>query len=310
MSYKRAEANFAEYQRAQGLGDEADSTRDLNSKGASNIAMKVTGYENYPSYYGSYDTLGENPKNISSIAQEVIEEGDVLDGLNLGDVQDDAFGGYTAPRLGLAESTSDEEDEEDSAAFDGYGPLGGTPLESFHTFFHKASMAKSPGKIKDMLAQAVKAVADDTPVSVKQEYYRLAKEMLKRRKNQDMRHLDLDEVEIQSNIGWLINPGLPKSGGFKAILNSSVGAVGAALGKGGKDDIKRKTEMAIGQRAFAEARKIKTLGDYSGLGSIPDSAKYVGIGLAGLAVVAIWYSMNKSKIVITSNKKKRKKKKK
>lgn len=323
MAYKRAPNNsFAEFQMGEGFGNAASgaktprSARSLNSSQASEIARKVTGYEGYPDYYGGYDNLGDGntPKNmISSIAQEAVEEDDKpLAGAEmLGGVTDDAFAGYVGLAQAKAQESDEDDDEDEEDAFDGYGGLSGTPLESFHTFFHKASMAKNVHQLTAMLAQAVKAVPADTPESVKQEYYRLATEMLKRRKQNDLHHMNTTEVEIQSNIGWLVNPNIPKTGGFDAVINKTVGAVGAALGKNDKDDQKRKAELAISAKGKAALDKAKGLAGYSGLGNIGDSVKYVGVGLAGLAVVgAVYMIVQKQKATAIAAKKNKKNKKK
>lgn len=325
MAYNRAPNNsFAEFQLGEGFGNAVSggkmagrSVRDLNSTQASEIARKVTGYVGYPEYYNGYDNLGDGtaPKNlISSIAQESVEDEDgALDGAEmLGGVSDDAFAGYVGMGQIKSDDEDEDEDDEDEDGFDGYGGLSDAPLESFHTFFHKASMAKSVQQLTAMLAQAVKAVPNDTPDSVKQEYYRLAKEMIQRRKKNDLHHLNSMEVEIQSNIGWLVDPSIPKSGGFDAVVNKAVGTVGALLGKNDKDDQKRKRELALSAYGKAALDKARNLGGYSGLGNVSDSVKYVGVGLAGIAVVgAIWmYWQKKQAPVVAAKKKKNRKKKK
>lgn len=264
--------------------------------------------------------IQKNKYDIGMSGSEGLLHGNGNGFAGFGNVDDDAFAGYEtmggdaveiskiAIDSGLDEDEDDEDEDEDELdGFDGYGGLGDTPLESFHTYFHKAVQANTETGLINKLAKAVSVVADDTPMSVRQEYYNLAMEMIKRRKSTNMRYLDLQRAEIESNLGWLVNPSLPKTGGFGAMLKKAVGAVGAKLGKGEKDQIKAEQDMALGKRLLADIRKSSGLGSFDGA-----TTKYMGFAAAGLVIVGIvWWYCNKQKAAtLAAEKKKRRRKRK
>jgi len=232
-------------------------------------------------------------------------------------VEDDAFAGYTLGASMKAVSTiakrsadrlDVDEFDDDDAGFDGYGTLAGTPEESFHTYFHRASMAGSGDGLIKELAKAVKTIDSDTSMAVRKQYYDLAKEMIIRRKKTNLRHLDIQRAEIESNIGWLINPALPKSGGFNAVLRKAIGTVGAKLGKGGKDDIKAHQAMAVGRRAKADWARAQGLSGFDGFGE-GSKLKYLGLGIVGIVIACIVCKLLKAKDAAPARKKSRRKRK-
>jgi len=237
-----------------------------------------------------------------------------------GNIDDDAFAGYEtmgaanipwiAQESGLDdEDDEDDDDNDDDDDFDGYGGLGDTPLESFHTYFHKATKARSETGLINQLAKAVSVVADDTPMSVKREYYDLAIEMMRRRKTTNLSYLDLQRAEIDSNLGWLINPALPKTGGFGAMLKRAVGSIGSKLGKGEKDQLKAEQDLALGRKLLANVYKSSGLGGFDAFSG--GGAKYMGFAAAGLAIVGIiWWYKNRQAAALAAKKKRRRRKRK
>lgn len=262
----------------------------------------------YDETLGSYGgMLTRDPYEVKKIAQQgaLVADQDhdsLLGGFgdssiaSLVDMQeeDDAFAGY----IGNVANESD-------AAFDGYGSAPDTPLESFHTYFHKASTSTNSKNIVNHLAKAVEMVPDTTPASVKQEYYRLAKEMLKRKKSTQLPALDIRLAEIESNIGWLVNPGLPKTGGFKSMINKAVSHVGSKLAKGEKDHKKMLHNHALGKRG---QKLLKKRSGLAGFGEGSNTVKYLGFGIAGLVVAgALWHFYFKPAPVAAKKRKRRKK---
>jgi len=346
MAYNRSDSDsFAEYQMGEGFGSavtgQKQTTNNIariaeqNSNRLPAGLQGLAGYEPYADYLQEMEqslTSGGNlgTKALSRLAQKnsySIEGPDMnmagAEGMSFGGIeddafagtQDDAFAGYEGMGSAMISRTAkeagiDDDDDDDDDAFDGYGGLGDTPLESFHTYFHKASKSNTETGLIKALAKAVAVVGDDTPMSVKQDYYNLATEMLKRRKKTNMRYLDLQRAEIESNIGWLINPSLPKTGGFGAMLNKAVGAVGAKLGMGEKAQIKAEKDMALGKKLLSNINKsqgLAGLGDFHGGGA----TKYIGFAAAGLAIVGvIWWYKNKQKVAAAAKRNKRRRKRK
>ena len=313
MGYRKAETNsFAEYQVSkEGFG--AAVTGNINSTGEVSRLAKggmdslpaglqgLNGYEGYPSHLSQYPEFSgefgdQTIKEASEIAIANMDkdpagvtglqgyEGD-LGGFE--GIEDDAFAGYgesTAQVAAQAQRAALDVDDE-HVAFDGYGGLGEGPSESFHTFLHQASMARTDTGVISALKKAVKSVPDDTPATVNKQLYDLAKEMLLRRKQGNLRHLDLQRAEIESNLGWLVNPSLPKTGGFNAVVQKAVGKVGAQLAKGEKDQVKAQQALAVGQLLKKDLRKQNML---AGLGE-GGKMTYIGLGLAGLLAVGVAY---------------------
>ena len=262
--------------------------------------LKSTGLKGYETYEGY-----EGYENFGGTSTFAGFEG----------VEDDAFAGYglgasmkAVSSIARKSADSLDVDEfDDDEGFDGYGTLAGTPEESFHTFFHRASMAGSEDGLIKELAKAVKTVSSDTSMSVRKQYYDLAKEMMVRRKKTNLRHLDMQRAEIESNIGWLVNPGLPKSGGFNAVLRKAVGSVGARLGKDTKDNLKARQAMAVGRRVKGQLAKSYGLDGLDGL--VGGKLKYLGLGIAGIVVAGIIRHMLKNKAAAPARKKRRRKRK-
>lgn len=330
MGYTRAETNsFAEYQVSkEGFG--AAVTGNINSTeevsrlaqaGASHLPsglQGMAGYEGYPSHLSEYPEFagefgGESTQQAAQIAIANMDKDPAgVTGLQGFDgfegVEDDAFAGYGETTASIASQAQNAALDDDESGFDGYGGLGEGPEESFHTYFHQASMARTDTGVIRGLAKAVKAVPASTPAAIRKQYYDLAKEMLMRKKQTQLRHLDLQRAEIESNIGWLVNPALPQTGGFNAVLQKAVGRVGAKLAKGEKDQIKSQQAIAVGDRLKQDLRERHLL---SGYGDSSDGKMtYIGLGLAGILAVGIAYYLYKGNQPAPAMKKRRRKRKK
>jgi hypothetical protein len=301
----------------------------------------LSGYEGYPSHLSHYPEFGgefgeeDDEFDASSVARDSALDGlaglsnlkgyEAYEGLaglesNVGPataglagyegfagVEDDAFAGYGDSISSLARNSAidddDDDDDDDDSSFDGYGGLAGAPEQSFHTFFHKASLARTDMEVIRALAKAVETVSDNASERVKKQYYDLAKEMLIRKKRTSIRHMDLNRVEIESNLGWLINSSLPKTGGFNALLSRSIGKVGSDLARGGKDKLKADQAIAIGRKLARKNVFKGSFGDFNG-GS---KKTYLGLGVAGVLAVGIAYYLWKNKEEAAAPAKKKKK---
>jgi hypothetical protein len=317
--YPQSYAGYEEYGNIEQISEMAQEGAGLGSiEEISEMAQEGAGL-------GSIEEISEmaqegaglgSIEEISEMAQE---------GAGLGSIEDDAFagigtfGGYEfgedmnkistiAKESALEDKIGEDEfDGYDGLLADGYGSLEGGPMESFHTYFNRASMAKTETALIRSLAKAVKSVPNDTPLSVRKEYYQMAMELLKRLKKTKLSYIDTKNVEIQSNLGWLINPSLPKTGGFDAMVKKAVGVVGGKLAKGDKEDIKRKKLFDIGERLKRNLQKTGQLAGFDGTGTM----KYVGFGLLGLLLAAgIWYFVKKKETPVAARKRKRKSRKK
>lgn len=262
-------------------------------------AAKAQGYEGYE---GIDLNTEQSARSILSAAKAQGYEG-------MSGMEDDAFAGYQgglgqlltmkeASQIARKNKISDDVNE-----FSGFGDAGEAPLESWHTFFHKATLAKTDTDMLSALKKAVKAVPDDTPPSVKRSYYETALKMMRLRKNTDLRYLDINRLEIEANLGWLIDPRVPKTGGFDAMLKKVVGAVGAKLGKGDKDDLKMKKNQELGDKLREQLAKTGsiTLGDWSDV--LNSKLVYVGLGVLGLGAAYCYFKRQKS--VLAKRKKKK-----
>jgi len=330
MSYRKDPIkSFAEYQVGEGFG-QAVNGQDLSTQKAAKIGMTNAkalpgGLQNYENYESQQ--FAEVPANFKGASNGAIlglngiasngpifqgfddspaDSGDAFDG-----VKDDAFAGYATDKgIGGDVELSDERNEE-ALNFNGYGALSDSPIESFHTFFHQAVLANTENDVIAALVQAVKSVPDDAPDALKKKYYELIEEMLKKKKHGDLRHLDLQRVEIESNIGWLINSKLPKTGGFNAMLKVAAGQVGSKLAQGDSDQQKMVNRMALGKKLQSDmkkydakqASKLSGLGDFSG-----SNLTYMGLVLIGLAIVGAAYLFLKPKALVPARKRKNKRK--
>jgi len=336
MAYKKAGSdNFAEYQFGEGfksaITGQADaglgSTKDvvnisrLAQNGAGILSSGLKGYEGYPESYSGYEDI----EQVSEMAQKGAGLGNIEQisemaqkGAGLGSIQDDAFAGlgnFSGYELGdsinkissiAKDSALDDEINEGQVSLlsDGYGSLDGGPMESFHTYLNRAGTSKTDTALVRRLAKAVKSVPNDTPLSVRKEYYQMALELVKRMKKTKLSYIDVDNVEIQSNLGWLINPSLPKTGGFDSMVMKAVASVGGKLAKGDKEDLKRKRLFGIGEKL---KRNLRRTGELAGFED-SDSAKYVGFGLLGLLMAGIVWYFVKGKAPAKRKRRSRKKK--
>lgn len=339
MSYRKDPVkSFAEYQVGEGFGQAVNGGgpqdgKDLNTEASAKLLQKnvrtlpggLQGYENYTPSQQFADTevpagfsgSGFEAANQGLNGSEAKPSGSFFQGFDdvgsLESVKDDAFAGYATERgvgaLGEVESLNDEEDES-ALNFNGYGALADSPTESFHTYFHQASLANTEMELINLLAQAVKAVPNDAPDSLKKQYYDLAEDMLKKRKHGDLRHIDLQRVEIESNIGWLINPKLPKTGGFDALIKIAAGDVGGKLAQGEPDQEKMLKRLKMGNSLKENMKKFDAnqAKPLSGFGQTSTNLTYVGLVLVGLAIVGAAYIFLKPKTPIISKKRKHRRK--
>jgi len=296
----RTVLSAAKAQGYHGIGEQDLSTRQVAGKALS--AAKAQGYQGYHGYE-TYQGIDLNTQQVASkLLSSAKAQG--YEGYGLSGVEDDAFAGYN--QLGQALSLKQASDiarenklPDDVDEFSGLGELGQQDLESWHTFFNRAALAKTDTDLLLALKRAVKAVPDDTPATVKRSYYEMAIRMLRMRKNTDLRYLDVERMEIESNLGWLVNPNIPKTGGFTATLKKVVGAVGAKLGKNDKDDLRMMKNMELGRLLKEELRKTGELGDWAANTKLV----YVGLGVLGLG--AAWYYLKKRKAPTFAKKKKK-----
>lgn len=264
MAYGSADSNsFAEFQ----LGEGFNGGLSPKAPGAAEHAQQFRGYEGYPEYLNNFGEAS-GPQNVIRANEDAF-----------GAIQDDAFAGYVSEDTSGSLLPTPENLNKRVSVDQGSGQ---DQHQSFHTFLHKATTARSQQELTHLLSQAVQTVPASTSQETRQRYYELAQEVIRKRRK-DLR-FNPEEVEIQSNIGWLVNPSLPKTGGFNAVLNQAVGATGskmAALTPEGKKAAKEK----------GLAQKAKTKANLAGLGLVSSSptVKYVGLGVAGLvATWAIW----------------------
>ena len=227
--------------------------------------------------------------------------------------QDDAFDGYDGQasfnRAQVKEFVEDwnEEDDDDDDNLDGYSLAGfGEEMSSWHTHFNLAANAGSESKIIKHLTDAVQSVSDNAPADVKQNHYNLAMKMLHRRKKTDLYHLDIERVEMRTSLGWLLNPALPKKGGFKALVDKAVSSVASAVAQGGKTDLKEKRLHALGDKLKGNLRNAGMLAGLGEDGGNKTKMLLLGLGVAG--AFAYWYhcKCKKGKKKRTSRKRRRK----
>lgn len=272
---------------------------DLNTEQSSASilsAAKAQGYQGYETYSGGDLDTEQSARSIINAAKAQGYEG--YEGMS--GVEDDAFAGYQS---GLGQILSVKQASQiarknkisdDVLEFSGLSGVGeGDNLESWHTFFHKATLARTDTGMLSSLKKAVKAVPDDTPASVKRSYYDTALKMMRLRKNQDLRYLDINRMEIEANLGWLIDPRVAKTGGFNAMLTKVVGAVGSKLGKGDKDDLKMKKNEELGNKLREQLAKTGSvsLGDWSEV--LNSKLVYVGLGVLGLGAAYCYFKRQK-----------------
>ena len=269
-------------------------------------AAKAQGYQGYETYSGGDLDTEQSARSILNAAKAQGYQG--YEGMS--GVEDDAFAGY---QNGLGQILSANQASQiarknkisdDVLEFSGLGEMGdGENLESWHTFFHKATLAKTDTDMLSSLKKAVKAVPDDTPASVKRSYYDTAMKMMRLRKNQDLRYLDINRMELEANLGWLIDPRVAKTGGFNAMLTKVVGAVGAKLGKGDKDDLKMKKNEDLGNKLREQLAKTGgiSLGEWSDV--LNSKLVYVGLGVLGLGAAYCYFKRQKP--VMAKRKKKK-----
>lgn len=192
--------------------------------------------------------------------------------------------------------------EDDMNAFAGLGeaprlhasvmvPKQYAPTDSWDKHFSLASSALTETGVISALAAAVKAVPDNAPPELKKQYYQVAMEMLKRKRLTDVRHLDLKRVELESNLGWLVNASISKTGGFDKAISKAMGVIGNDLSHNEKSYAKTKKLEGMGRML---KKSVEHMATFAGLGE-EDSGKtkllLVGLGVAIAA--ACWYKRKK-----------------
>jgi hypothetical protein len=290
LSTEQSAESILSAARAQGYHGYSGGDLDTEQSAKSILSTaRAQGYQGYETYSGGNLDTEQSARSIINAAKAQGYEG-------MSGVEDDAFAGY---QNGLgqilsmkqaAEIAKKDRISDDVLEFSGLGESDN--LESWHTFFHKATLATTDTGMLSALKKAVKAVPDDTPASVKRSYYDTAKKMMSLRKNTDLRYLDINRMEIESNLGWLIDPRVPKTGGFDAMLNKVVGAVGARLGKGDKDDLKMRKNEELGNKLREQLAKTgMNLGDWSDV--LSSKFVYVGLGVLGLGAAYCYFKRQK-----------------
>jgi len=270
---------------------------DLDTEQSASSILSAAKAQGYHGYEGL--NTEQTAKTLLSAAKAQGYHG--YEGLS--GAEDDAFAGYQGLGQELSMKQASEIARKDKISDDvnEFSGFGEEAMESWHTFFHQATLAQTDTGMLSALKKAVKAVPDDTPASVKRSYYDSAKKMMRVRKSTDLRYLDIDRLEIEANLGWLIDPRLPKTGGFSAILNKVVGAVGSKLGKGEKTDIKMKKEEGLGNKLREQLAKTGNLGEWSDV--LKSNLVYVGLGALGLGVA--WFYFKRPKTSLAKRKKKK-----
>jgi hypothetical protein len=211
----------------------------------------------------------------------------------------DAFAGLgeTAFRSGTRLNKGEvedfiEDDDDDDDELGGFGDFG-EGLQSWHSNFNLAATARTETDVIKLLKKAVISVPDSTPADVKTDYYNLAIKMLHRRKASNLRHLDVKRAELNSGLGWLVNPSLPKRGGFEAAMQKAVGAVGSALAKEEAPALKSRSLFDLGNKLKSNLAKVHALAGYGDdAGAKSKVPLLVGIGVAA---AVCWYVCDKNK---------------
>lgn len=277
------------------LGEWKTATPDLTAKAKHNITA-------------SGGKLGEwksaSPDLTRRAIENVVKAGGAYSMIN--GVEDDAFAGLGEDLTSVEatrtakKSVSSMKDagKEWMPEFAGLGDSSDNAEEdsSWHTYFNKAALASTDTGLILNLSKAVQSVPDNTSMEKRQEYYNLALQMLHMRKKTNLRYLDVERAEMEANLGWLIDPRLPKSGGFSKAIGQAVGAMGGKLAQ----DTKAAAKM---ERRFALGRKLKNeLSSQGQLSGLEDIKSWLSkpLVLAGLGVAAAgvycYYRKNRKKL--------------
>jgi len=256
---------------------------------------------------GALGSYVEGPRGYGMGEEEAVADIDEVDNPFEG-VDGDAFAGYfsSAANEETIEDIVEDTLSDQAGGLGLYGEHGyDQEMQSWSTHFHKASLAKSEDQLIKDLAKAVAAVPEDTSSEIKQQYYNNAKAMVARKKHTELRHLDVDRVELQSNIGWLVNPNVPKKGGFNALIAQSVGKLGPALGKDSVERQKIKKLESLGRQLKGSLRKANQFGSLS---TLTENKAVVYLGL-GVAAAAAYYYFNRKSLAFSKKSRSRKKRK-
>jgi hypothetical protein len=283
---------------AKAQGYHGYGVSDLNTEQTSRTLLSAAKAQGYHGYSG-LDTEQTSRTLLSAAKAQGYHGYEGMSG-----VEDDAFAGYQGglgQELSMRQASEIARKDKISDDVNEFSGFGEEPMESWHTFFHQATLAKTDTDMLSALKKAVKAVPDDTPASVKRSYYDTAKKMMRVRKSQDLRYLDIDRLEIEANLGWLIDPKLPKTGGFNAILNKVVGAVGSKLGQGEKADLKMKKNQELGGKLREQLAKSGSFGEWSDI--LKSKLMYVGLGVVGLGAAYCYFK--RPKVSMAKRKKKK-----
>jgi len=237
--------------------------------------------------YGYNYTMGDlDPYDVSKMAQKnsaVLPAGlqpDKTGVVGFGETDADP---YVVSRLAVknrhAIPAGGSLGDADHSAFDGFGDADG-----WATFFNKASSASNDTDLLDNLQKAVVSVPDNTPKEIKLRYYEMAMAMLRRRKAGNLNYMDVKRMEIESNIGWLINSMIPKSGGFAKSAGRAIAAIGSELAKNEKSHLTQEKMIALGVQLKDTLKKTVGLGEDSS-----PSNKWWCAGLVVAVAAGLWY---------------------
>lgn len=327
MAYKKADSNsFGEYQLSEGFGSAVTGKRavagDLSIKKTATQAQSsfdamtrnLKGYEGYPTSYSGYGYGDASQDLTTSKAANAAMKGARLlpGGLSGSDlstretaktllnaakaqgyegVEDDAFAGYDGlGQLSLKEASDIARKNKISDDVNEFSGLGQQDelLESWHTHFNAASLARTDTDLIKALRRAVRSVSDDTPDSVKRDYYESAMKLLRARKKSNLRYLDVGRAEIESNLGWLLDPRLPKTGGFDAVVSKVVASVGGEMARNEPSFQKMKHKEALGNQLKEQLTKSGNLfGEWTSL--IKENSFYLGLGALGLGAAYLFF---------------------
>jgi hypothetical protein len=203
-------------------------------------------------------------QDISSMA--VKNAGKAVAGSTLGNSDHDAFEGF-----GMS---TEEEATSVVKKNAGVAPAGGIELSKgdWNSNFNAAAQALTQADMIFALRKAVASVPDNTPEATKKQYFHLAKQLMQRKAQTNIPSLDAQYVEIQSNLGWLIDPRVAKKGGFDA-------AVGAAVAKATAPIASKEQDHYDSQKLFADGDKLKT--------AVKKAGKLAGLDGAGGILTAL-----------------------
>ena len=246
---------------------------------------------------GSLGFLGDEPANISQISHLAVgnrsavpaggaASDPALNGLgdedaNISQISHLAVNNFKSSPAGSSLG------ETERSAFEGLGEIDNQG--NWDSFLAQASNATTVTALISSLQQAVASVPDNTDSQTKTGYYKAALDLIKQRKSKDLFYLDVKRVELESNIGWLVDPRVPKSGGFDKAIGLALGKVGAQMAKTTPEFQKEQGLLSFGKQLKNTLRKT------GGLHGLTDLPSYVWFGLGVAAGTGLWYFLKSRK---------------